>query len=128
MAGKPYTLVNVYVPPPFTKTWFEHIMGTVLEVAEGPLLFAGDFNTVLNSSLDRFGSSTQSPTPLCSYLKKFDLVDAWRWKYAEQGEYSCHSETHKTLSRIDLCLLSSELLSCVLDVKYLPKIVSDTLP
>lgn len=62
--GKPYTLVNVYVPPPFTKTWFECLMGIVLEVAEGPLLFARDFNTVLDSFVDRFGSSTQSPT-LC---------------------------------------------------------------
>lgn len=59
----------------FTKTLFECIMGLILEVAEDPLLIAGDFNTVLTNSLDRFGCSTQS-TSLRSCLKKFDLVDA----------------------------------------------------
>lgn len=128
LMGKPYTVTNVYVPPPFTKNFFEKVMGTILEIAEGPLLIAGDYNTVLDNSMDRFRCATLPPTPLGSFLVQFDLVEAWRWKHANIREYSCQSDTHNTLSRIDLCLVSSDLLSLVTSIKYLPRAMSDHSP
>lgn len=64
--GKPYTIVNLYKTPPFTKGLFERTMGMALEIAEGPLLIAINFNTVLGNSLDRFGGST---LPLYAHIQ-----------------------------------------------------------
>lgn len=36
LRGKPHTMTNIYVPPSFTKKFFEKVMGMILEIAEGP--------------------------------------------------------------------------------------------
>lgn len=46
----------------------------------------------------------------------------------DKREYSCQSESHGTLSHIDLCLVSSDLLAPITGVKYLPRAVSDHSP
>lgn len=128
LLGKPYTVTNIYVPPPFTKKIFEKVMGTILEIAEGPLIIAGDYNTVLDNSMDRFRCSTLPTMLLRSVLTQFDLVEAWRWRHANVREYSCQSDSHDTLSRIDLCLVSSDILHLIAGIKYLPRALSDHSP
>lgn len=63
LLGKPYTVTSIYAPPHFTKLFFEWVMSSILAIAEGPLLIAGDYNTVLDYSIDRFRCSTLPPTP-----------------------------------------------------------------
>lgn len=43
-------------------------------------------------------------------------------------EYSCQSDSHGTLSRIDLCLVSSDMLNMVAGIKYLPRTLSIVQP
>lgn len=54
LLGKPYTVTSLYAPPPFTKQFFDHVLTFIMEIAEDPLLIAGDYNMVLDNSLDRF--------------------------------------------------------------------------
>lgn len=69
-----------------------------------------------------------TPTPFGSFLTQFDLVETWRYKHANVQEYSCQSDSHGTLSRIDLCLVSSDILHLVAGIKYLPRVMSDQSP
>lgn len=77
------------------------------------------------NSFNSCRSSIVPPTSLGTYLTQYDLVEAWRWKHADGKEYSCKSDSHGTLSHIDLGLLSPDLLSMVSDVRYLPRAVPD---
>lgn len=43
-------------------------------------------------------------------------------------EYSCHSETHKTLSRIDFLLSMADGLPFISNIRYLPRAISDHSP
>lgn len=128
LLGKPYTVTGSYIPPPFTKQFFDCVLISILGIAEGSLLIAGDYNTDLDNSLDRFRCSTLPPTPLGSHLTQFDLVEAWRWQHVDGRKYSCQTDSYGTLSRIDLCLLYSDMCDMVSDVKYLPRAVFDHSP
>lgn len=89
---------------------------------------AGDLNAVLSPDKGRYGMATVGGTPVETCVKPYDLVEAWRWKHPDTKEYSCFSSTFNTLSRIDLCFVSRDLLPRVVDAQYLPRAISDHSP
>lgn len=50
------------------------------------------------------------------------------WKNPDTRVYSCHSATFNTLSRINLCFVSRDLLPRIIEAQYLPRAVSDHSP
>lgn len=48
-----FTLVNIYVPPPFSPDVLSHLSLLLLSRSPSPLLFVGDFNAVLDPAMDR---------------------------------------------------------------------------
>lgn len=94
-------------------------------IAQGPLLLMGDFNAVSDVALDRHGCSSDCRHNLSSWLEGYDFTDVC--KGTLESEYSCHLETHKTLSRIDL-LLSMDGLQLISGVRYFPRALSDHSP
>lgn len=62
-------------------------MAEVLQMAEGPIVLAGDLNTVLSLDKDRYGMATVEGSPLEACVKPYDLVEAWRWKHPDAKEY-----------------------------------------
>lgn len=58
----------------------------------------------------------------------FGLHDVWRWKYPQGKQFTCHSATHVTLSRIDLIYVSDPLLARVRAVTHLSRGISDYAP
>lgn len=70
-----YTFVAFYVPPPFTITFWDTVMAQVPQVAEGPLIVAGDINAVLSPVLDRFQYASLCTSPLAICASKYNLED-----------------------------------------------------
>lgn len=52
----------------------------------------------------------------------------WRRNNPRVRAYSCHSETHRTLTRIDMLLSSIDGLPIISGVRYLPRALSDHSP
>lgn len=61
-------------------------------------------------------------------MKDLNLVDVWRKEHPQERDYSFYSHPHNTHTRIDYFLLPSQLLYRVLDVEYLPRLLSDHSP
>lgn len=81
-----------------------------------------------DSTLDRLDAPPGTPAPLAGWLSANGFCDAWRVRHPENREYSCYSETHKTLSRIDTVLVEFEGLQMVGETRYLPRVHSDHSP
>lgn len=126
--NQPYTFAALYIPPPFTVGVWETVMAEVTRMAEGPIVLAGDLKAVLSSEKDRFGMETVGGSPIEACVKPYDLVEIWRWKHPDAKEYSCDSSAFNTLSRIDICFVSRELLPRVLGAQYLLRAISDHSP
>lgn len=118
----------MYVPPPFSFQVLESILNETVKIAQGPLLLMGDFNVVSDGDLDRHGCTSGVRHTLSSWLDSYALIDVWRCNNPGVRTYSCHSETHKTLTRIDMLLSSMDGLQIISGVRYLPRALSDHSP
>lgn len=98
-------IANVYVPPSFTLTVLQCLARFLSKYPQLPVYVLGDFNSAMDLSLDiRRKYCPQGPrmyTPLAKFMGELGLIDIWRRSSPLQAQFSCHSLTHSTLSRID---------------------------
>lgn len=126
------TLLNIYGPNTDETNFFRKVFDLLPDDSDSKILIAGDFNCCLDPFLDR--SSTR-PAPeiasvklLNNLLKTRNLVDIWRIQHPSSKEYSFYSNVHKSYSRIDYFLTSSNLISQITDSKYHNILISDHSP
>lgn len=121
-------LINIYGPNEDRPSFFEGLLLTV-STLEGLYIFGGDFNCTLDPVMDRLTgtdiSHVQTRRKLTEFIKDLRLVDVWREKNPNKKEFSCHSSTYKTYSRIDYFLISVELLINVANCWYDSIVISD---
>jgi len=131
MYSEQWTMLNIYAANIDDHLFIQNVF---LQIAQssGSFLVGGDFNFCLDNVLDR--SSTR-PLPLSkaaisttAFMKDLNLTDVWRHEHPQVRDYSFYSHPHDTHTRIDYFLLSTQLLYCVLDVEYLPRLLSDHSP
>uniref|UniRef100_A0A3Q1BRK9 exodeoxyribonuclease III n=1 Tax=Amphiprion ocellaris TaxID=80972 RepID=A0A3Q1BRK9_AMPOC len=131
--NKLYSIVNLYAPnnedPAFFHTVFSHLADLS---ANSTTIIGGDFNIVLNPSVDRSNSpihvkQSQSVKVIHDYMKDFGLDDVWRLKNPTKRDYTFFSEVHKTFSRLDFFLLNNSIAHKV-TTKIHPIIISDHTP
>lgn len=103
-------------------------MQTVVLMNANLVFLMGDFNMVPSVDLNRLSTSAHDSPELCQWADTFALTDVWRYMYLVTQEYTCHSSTYKTLSRIDLAFASGPALNCVQGVSVLPWGTSDHTP
>lgn len=126
--SQPITLVNIYAPnhddPQFFRDLFFNIASPPNETFIG-----GDFNLVLDPTLDRSSSRqmvlTQATKALKSELKNFGLCDIWRTQNQRLREYSFYSPVHNSYSRIDLFLVPAAIAHTIPPCEYLARTISD---
>uniref|UniRef100_A0A803JSY9 Reverse transcriptase domain-containing protein n=1 Tax=Xenopus tropicalis TaxID=8364 RepID=A0A803JSY9_XENTR len=124
----PITIVNLYNPPPGSPDVLTTTISRIANLPPAPLYIMGDFNALLHPNLDKLNSVNHTPTALANRAINVNLTEIWRWKYPNTIQYSCHSATHKTLSRIDFAFASPDALALVEDITYLPRAFSDHSP
>lgn len=123
-----FTLVNIYVPPPFSPDVLSHLSLLLLSRSPGPLLFVGDFNAVLDPAVDRLRGGGRPYPTFIDWTQVFALTKLWRWKHLGDRQFSSHSDSFHTMSRIDLAFAPVDVLPLVHSISYLPRGISDHAP
>lgn len=94
-------------------------------------ILCGDFNTVVDASIDRRGCNASSPwaynwpSTLANLTSEMDLHDIWRLRHPTRQEYTWHRPDGSQASRLDMFWLSSSLLDHVTSISILPFFRSD---
>lgn len=69
-----------------------------------------------------------APPPWPRVQNSMAMEEMWQWKNAEARVYSCFSSSYNTLSRLDMCFVTREVLVRVMHVRYLSMAISDHSP
>ncbi|KAF7640923.1 hypothetical protein LDENG_00005200 [Lucifuga dentata] len=130
--NKTFTIVNLYAPnnddPAFFHTLFSQISSFT---ANSITIVRGDFNTVLNPSIDHSNTPANvrlyhAAKTINEYMDDFGLVDSWRIKNRLR-EYMFFSPVHQSFSRIHFFLTSNSIIPKT-NIKIHPIILSDHAP
>ena len=94
------------------------------------LITAGDFNTIINPTIDRSSTSGNlrnwhSTDTIKQYKEDYGLGDSWRMRESSLREYSYFSTVHQCSSRIDLFVISNSLIPKISDNKIHSIVISD---
>ena len=112
-----YCIVNVYCPntndTEVVESTFSEALG---RTRDDYLILAGDWNTVLNNSLDKAGgSSTHSNSNRQAYLNniisEYGLSDIFRLNNGDERFYTHFNKQHKTRTRLDFFLIDDNLVN-----------------
>uniref|UniRef100_A0A803JHH5 Reverse transcriptase domain-containing protein n=1 Tax=Xenopus tropicalis TaxID=8364 RepID=A0A803JHH5_XENTR len=128
IANQLITLANVYSPPPADNDLLGKIYTAIASFPSAPICLLGDFNAVLAPHLDRLGQTGTQSTTLAKWADALSLTELWRLKHPQERQYSCHSPTYGSLSRIDLALASTGFAQLTVSAEYLPRAFSDHSP
>lgn len=107
-----FTLANIYGPNNDKPSFFHNFFSLLCDSTN--IILAGDFNTVINPSIDR--SSTSDSSRNChsteiikQYMDDYGLGDSLRIRNPSLKEYSYFSPLHQSYSRIEFFLVSNSL-------------------
>lgn len=122
------TLVNIYIPPPFSVEVLSKLSLQLLNRPPGPLLCVGDFNAILDPAMDHLGGGGRSFPSFLDWMLVYNFTKLWCWKHPDERQFSCNSDFFHTMSRIDMAFAPADTLPIVSAVSYLPRGVSDHAP
>lgn len=91
-------------------------------------IIAGDFNQVLDAVVDKTTFSKNKPKDRLGIkllMKDLGLVDIWRVVNPKDREYKFYSHKHKSHSRIDYFLISSNMVGNISDCTIGPIALTD---
>lgn len=125
-----FHLTNVYASPistervAFFDSLHQKLQPSIYNVV------CGDFNTVLNTNLDRRASSQAVPrrapiNSLHQLLNQVDLIDLYRYQRPKDKEYTWQCRGHDIAERLDMILVSDTLKHRATNVNILPTTFSD---
>lgn len=103
------------------------IMQIVMSYDTSEIFLFGDFNLVPSRDLDRL-CPVARPSCLYQWADTFMLTDVWRHFHPHGREFTCHSTTYHTLTRIDLIYTSSGALRWTREARHLPRGISGHAP
>lgn len=96
----------------------ERLLHWLSKYPDSFIIFGGDFNTVLDNSMDRWPSrsSDSSTSHIRLFAQRFDLADSWRDSHSAQRAYTWCNKTQTSHSRIDYWLISKDLKEVKTDI------------
>ena len=100
------TLFNIYAPPGSQISFFKKVFGLIALETYGTPICAGDFNVLLNPSLDTTNKNRKrnhNEKLINKALRELGLNDVWRAVHGSEPGYTFYSGRHATHSRLD-CL------------------------
>uniref|UniRef100_A0A3Q2ZLG1 exodeoxyribonuclease III n=1 Tax=Kryptolebias marmoratus TaxID=37003 RepID=A0A3Q2ZLG1_KRYMA len=129
--GYSIILANVYAPNVDDPSFFGLLEKKLIDLGNYPIIVAGDFNEVMDTTLDRSTTITRIPKThiaLKGMCKACCLVDVWRLQHPSGRDYTFYSPPHRSLSRIDFFLVSKSLMTAVASTNIGNIILSDHSP
>ena len=129
-AGCKIAFVALYPPYQFDSAFFNTINNLLVRLEGFSVVIGADMNAVLDPTLDRSVDSTQhshnrSTSAFQGLMSDFSLTDLYRAINPTSRQYSFYSNRHKSYSRIDYLLASSNAFSKIHYVNILPCPLSD---
>lgn len=129
----PVTIASVYGPNTDDPVFFQNLFSSISTLSDCPIIIAGDFNTVLDPTMDRSDLSKnkriwQSTKTIKQFMNDFGLVDSWRLQHPDSKDYSFFSPVHHSYSRIDYFLTSNSIMSNITNSTIHPIVISDHAP
>lgn len=127
----PITMLNIYAPNTDNPDFFRNAF-YMIPASSPNVIIGGDFNCYLDPILDRL--STKSAPAIASVqtlndlIKTRNMVDIWRLQHPTDRDFSFYSHVHKSYTRIDYFLISSELLPSITNSTYHNILISDHSP
>ena len=128
-----YSLVNIYAPnyQGDRNIFFKQLLEKISQHAQGLILWAGDFNEILDPKFDRrnrtkIPKKTKASTSLCNIIKENSLVDVWRIKNKQKMQFTWKRQALNEASRIDYFLIPTDLLTSVVSSDIRPAQISRT--
>lgn len=126
------TLVNLYAPNTDNPVFFQKVFSLIPDISQTNLIVGGDFNTVLDTYLDR-SSKRHFPKNASSeflnvFIKNSNVLDMWRALNPSGRDYSFYSPVHNSYSRIDYFLVDAKLAPFALNAQYHSIVISDHSP
>lgn len=106
---------------------------SISNISNCPVTIGGDFNTIIDPSLDRFNNKGNkrnwlSTETVKQFMRDFGLGDSWRLQHPTSREYIFYSPVHHSYSCIDFFLISNSIISDMSDSKIHPITISDHAP
>ena len=124
-------LVNIYGPNDDDPTFFNDLFLT-LSTLQGSFIIGGDFNVMPDPVKDKSSgvdtSHTRARKTILNFMKDLNLLEIWRQLNPNRKEFSCHSRTHNSYSRIDFFLISSQIRHKIRNCQYDSIVISDHAP
>lgn len=111
--NNPVTITSIYGPNLDNPAFFHTFFSSISNFSNGPVIIGGDFNTVIDPSLDRSASNKrhwQSTDTIIQSMRDFGLGDGWRLQHPTDKEYTFYSSVHHSYSRIDYFLTSNSII------------------
>ncbi len=99
-----------------------------LDFCNSTTALRGDLNLALNPQVDKNGKINlpkKSVFTLLKLMQAFRLLDIWRTLHSDVTDYTFYSSRHQTFSRIDLFLISQDIVESVTQCLIHPKVPSD---
>lgn len=127
------TIGNLYGPNTDDPSFFQNFFSSISNLSNCPIIIAGDFNTVLDPTTDRFNNIGKkhiwkSTDSIKQFMSDMGLGDSWRLQHPDIKAFSFYSPVHHSYSRIDYFLTSNSIISNISESKIHPIIISDHAP
>ena len=117
-----FLLVNIYAPNADCVDFFADIFKIIEAVDVASIMILGDFNLVLDPSIDRTENRQYSPNAvdyLLKQIEQYKLFDVWRLRNPGVRAYSwCRNKPRFTGSRIDFVLTTQGLCNIIKAIEY----------
>lgn len=132
-------ITNIYAPNSPTTAYFNELSSWMATNYHPNHYIGGDINSCVNTREDRsrtlplesernISLNTETHTPLSSFITAMHLTDFWRQNHPIDKEYTYYSPPHKTFSRIDYILGTTNTLNHIEDSDIKDILISDHAP
>lgn len=113
--GQQFTLINIYGPNNDNPTFFDNIEKTFNNFDCESVIMGGDFNFVLDVSVDKKGGKNrtnyQAQGMVKNIMESHDLIDVWRELHPNIRQFTWRSYNPSVQCRLDFFLVSFNLYS-----------------
>jgi exonuclease III len=137
--GLPFQLINVYAPNTTLArlNYFKNLRNMINrskisnETSKCKTILGGDFNTIIDSKLDRKGGTGSFTADYMKTIKllnlmqeEFDLCDEWRLRNPDTKRYTWRQKNPPISSRLDMFLISKSLCDFITISFHLSKAIT----
>ena len=123
------TIINVYAPNVDNPEFFTSVIKMLTKHETSSVIFAGDFNLVLDEDKDSFNRKNNNKKALAvlnAFTEEFMFCDVWRDRNPDKFMFTWHrKKPNETAARLDYIMTNYGLTSEIEECKILPRFRSD---